>query len=177
MSGFEDKLGKLGRAVDDRVYAIRARRAFRSHGPGLGTRLSDWWKRKREDAAYSIDTIRAKQQDIDLEPAKRTPVFITIIIATCVLTASITYLLTRGGGNSATVMVGVKGAPGTQPVDAATLPPGLATPSIKLSERPGTALNSTTVPTDGDSTSDKPASSPLPASTPLRAKPVDQDSR
>ena len=37
-------------------------------------------KRTRDDAKYNLDTMRAKQRDLDLEPAKRTPVFITIII-------------------------------------------------------------------------------------------------
>jgi hypothetical protein len=176
MSGFEDKLSRLGRAVDDRVYAYRARRAFGSGKPSIGSRLSDWWVRTRDDAIYNLETMRAKQHDIDLEPAKRTPVFITIIIAACILTASITYFVVGGGGNSSTVMVGVKGAPGTQAIDQSTLPPGLATPTIKLADRPGSSLSAPAAPPDSqDSTtsSGTPGSkpSPLPASTPIRAKP------
>ncbi|MBU6413743.1 MAG: hypothetical protein KGS45_09725 [Planctomycetes bacterium] len=177
MSGFEDKLSRLGRAVDDRVYAYRARRAFGSGKPSIASRLSDWWVRTRDDAKYNLDTMRAKQRDIDLEPAKRTPVFITIIIAACILTACITYFVVGGGGNSSTVMVGVKGAPGTQQVDQSTLPPGLATPTIKLADRPSGASQSAPAATsdsqDGTTssgpTTGKP--SPLPASTPIRAKP------
>lgn len=172
MSGFEDKLGKLGRAVDDRVYAYRSRRAFRSGGPGLGSRLGGWWQRTREDAKYNMDTLRAKQRDIDLEPAKRTPVFITIIAAACILTASITYLATRGGGSSSTVMVGVKGAPGAQQIDQSTLPPGLTTPTIKFADRPASTAGQTTPAASDTPASDARApSSPLPASTPIRAKP------
>ncbi len=178
MSGFEDKLGKLGRAVDDRVYAYRARRAFRSDGPGVGRKFGDWWQRTRDDAKYNLDTMRAKQRDLDLEPAKRTPVFITIIIAACILTASATYLLVRGGGDSSTVMVGVKGAPGTQQVDASTLPPGLATPTIKLADRPNPSPSTTTPATDAeDSGTPGSKTSPLPASAPMRAKPPQSDDR
>jgi hypothetical protein len=171
MSGFEDKLSRLGRAVDDRVYAYRARRAFGSGKPSIGSRISDWWVRTRDDAKYNLDTMRAKQHDLDLEPAKRTPVFITIILATCILTASITYLLVRDG-NSSTVMVGVKGAPGTQQIDPSSLPPGLTTPTIKLADRPG-AISNSSVPTDAQSpSSPSTAPSPLPASLPIRAKPT-----
>lgn len=175
MSGFEDKLSRLGRAVDDRVYAYRARRAFGSGKPSIASRLSDWWVRTRDDAKYNLDTMRAKQRDIDLEPAKRTPVFITIIIAACILTACITYFVVGGGGNSSTVMVGVKGAPGTQQVDQSTLPPGLATPTIKLADRPtatSPAQSTTTPSTEAPGNAPQtPSSSPLPASTPIRAKP------